>query len=223
MTEKDYIIVGRDIGEAKYHLVGDNILPAADNPGGTPLDVVYVGKLMGEMSERTGEDRKASEEEINRMRLCMRAESLPPGQFDEMTEEALIDKTEVKVVFDTRTPGDCIHEDTNTRIIVVPADGTLKTGLDQLEMPVVGKPFQPPLTYPVDENLMLSWMLDGIIEQVVSVESPEDLDGMSWHQIRKHFADEIEAQLIKQAEEDKISQIAAFHRAVGIYMTNMCR
>ncbi len=223
MTRPDYIIVGRDIGEAKYHLVGDNILPAADNPGGTPLDVVYVGKLMGEMSERTGEDRKASEEEINRLRLCMRAESLPAGQFDEMTENAIIENTEVKVVFDTRTPGECIHEDRNTRIIVVPADGTLKTGLDQLEMPTVGKPFQPPLTYPVDENLMLSWMLDGIIEQVVSVESPENLEDMSWHQIRKHFADEIEAQLIKQAEEDKISQIAAFHRAVGIYMTNMCR
>ncbi len=223
MTEKDYIIVGRDIGEAKYHLVGDNILPAEGNPGGTPLDVVYIGKLIGEMSERTGADRKASEDEIKLMRLCMRADSLPPGQLDEMTEDALVNNTEIKVEFETRRAGDCIHEDKNTRVLVVPSDGTLKTGLDQLEMPVVGKPFEPPLTYPVDKNLMLSWMLDGIIEQVVNVESPEDVANMSWHQIRKHFADEIEAQLIKQAEEDKVSQIAAFHRAVGIYVTNMCR
>ncbi|NOR61483.1 MAG: hypothetical protein GQ535_03185 [Rhodobacteraceae bacterium] len=223
MTEQDYIIVGRDVGEAKFHLVGDNILPAQDNPGGTPLDVVYMGKLIGEMSERIGEDRKASAEEIKLMRLCMRADSLPPGQFDEMTENTLIDNTEIQVIFETRTPGSCIHEDKNTRVLVVPADGTLKTGLEQLEMPVVGKPFEPPLTYPVDKNLMLSWMLDGIIEQVVNVESPEDLDNMSWHQIRKHFADEIEAQLIKEADEDKVSQIAAFHRAVGIYVTNMCR
>ncbi len=223
MTDQEYIIVGRDVGEAKFHLVGDNILPAQDNPGGTPLDVVYVGKLIGEMSERTGADRKASDEEINLMRLCMRADSLPAGELDEMTENAIIENTEIKVVFDTRIPGDCIHNDTNTRVIVVPADGTLKTGLDQLEMPAVGKPFEPPLTYPIDKNLMLSWMLEGIIEQVVNVESPEDLEAMSWHRIRKHFADEIEAQLTKEADEDKVSQIAAFHRAVGIYMTNMCR
>lgn len=223
MKETDYIIVGRDIGEAKYHLVGDNILPAKDNPGGTPLDVVYIGKLIGEMSERTGEDRVASPEEIKLMRLCMRADSLPPGQLDERTEDALIENTEIKVIFETRTPGECLSDDRNTRVLVVPSDGTLKSGLEQLEMPVVGKPFEPPLTYPVDKNLMLSWMLDGIIEKVVNVESPEDPASMSWHQIRQHFADEIEAQLIKQADEDKVSQIAAFHRAVGIYVTNMCR
>ena len=74
-----------------------------------------------------------------------------------------------------------------------------------------------------DENLMLSWMLDGVIEKVVNVASPEGLDKMNWHQIRKHFADTIEAGLISQADEDKVSQIAAFHRAVGIYMTSMCR
>lgn len=223
MTEQEYIIVGRDVGEAKFHLVGGNILPAQDNPGGTPLDVVYIGKLIGEMSERTGENRTASTDEIKLMRLCMRAESLPAGALDEKTEEALVENTEITVVFETRSPGDCILDDKNTRVLVVPSDGTLKTGLEQLEMPVVGKPFEPPLTYPIDKNLMLSWMLDGIIEQVVNVESPEGLEGMSWHQIRKHFADEIEAQLIKEAAEDKVSQIAAFHRAVGIYVTNMCR
>ncbi len=219
----DYIIVGRDVGEAKYHLVGGNILPAEDNPGGTPLDVVYVGKLIGEMSERTGENRKASEEEIKHIRLCMRADSLPAGELDEMTENALIENTEMQVIFDTRTPGACIHEDKNIRIVPVPSDGTLKTALEKLEMPEAGKPFQPPLSYPVDENLMLSWMLNGIIEHVVSVESPEDLGSMNWHQIRKHFADEIEAQLSKKANEDTLNQIAAYHRAVGIYMTNLCR
>jgi hypothetical protein len=223
MTQTDYIIVGRDVGEAKYHLVGDNLLPAADNPGGTPLDVVFIGKLIGEMSERTGADRKATEQEINLMRLCMRADSLPPGQLDEATENALLENTEIQVIFETRTAGETLQEDKNIRVLVVPADSTLKTGLEQLQMPVVGKPFEPPLTYPVDKNLMLSWMLDGIIEQVVNVQAPEDPDDMSWHQIRKHFADEIEAQLIKQANEQKVSQIAAFHRAVGIYVTNMCR
>jgi len=223
MTEKEYIIVGRDVGEAKFHLVGDNIIAASENPGGTPLDVIYIGKLIGEMSERTGDNRTATDDEIKLMRMCMRAESIPPGELDEMTENALVKNTDIQVIFETREPGDCIHEDKNTRVLVVPSDGTLKAGLDQLEMPVVGKPFQPPLTYPIDENLMLSWMLDGIIEKIVGVASPDDFEGMNWHQIRKHFADEIEAQLIKEADEDKVSQISAFHRAVGIYVTNMCR
>jgi hypothetical protein len=220
---KDYIIIGRDVGEAKYHMVGDNIIAAEQNPGGTPLDVIYIGKLIGEMSERRGADRKASDEELKLMRMCMRADSVPPGLLKDSEADLIVDNTEIKVIFETRAAGDCIHEDSNTRVIVVPSDGTLKAGLEEMEMPGDGKPFSPPLTYPIDENLMLAYMLEGIVEQVVNVESPEGLDDMNWHQIRKHFADEIEAQLTKKANEDKVSQIEAFHRAVGIYMTNMCR
>lgn len=223
MTSDDYIIIGRDVGQAKFHLVGGNVLPAAPNPSGTPLDVVYIGKLIGEMSERTGENRTATAAEIELIRLCMRAESIPAGQLDEQKEEALLRNTKIEVMFEERTPGECIHEDKNTRIMVVPSDGTLKAGLDDLQMPVVGKPFEPPLTYPVDKNLMLSWLLDGVIELVVNVDSPEAPEAMNWHQIRKHFADSIEARLVEQASEDTVSQVAAFHRAVGIYVTNMCR
>lgn len=223
MTTQEYIIVGRDVGEAKYHLVGDNIMPANENPGGQPLDVIFIGKLIAKMSERTKKNRKASKKEKKLIRLCMRADSLPAGNLSATEEKDIIDNTKIKVRFEKRKSGDRIDEDKNTRILVVPSDGTLKKGLDELQMPVVGKPFEPPLTYPVDKNLMLSWMLNGIIEQIVNVESPSDLDGMNWHQVRKHFADSIEAQLIKQAEEDKVSQIEAFHRAVGIYVTNMCR
>lgn len=223
MTSNEYIIVGRDVGEAKFHLVGDNIIAAEENPGGTPLDVVYIGKLIGKMSERTGECRKANDEEMKLIRLCMRADSIPPGMLSEAQEDDILENTEIKVLFEERAPGETIGQDKNTRILVVPSDGTLKAGLDELQMPVVGKPFEPPLTYPIDKNLMLSWMLGGIIEMVVNVESPEGLEDMNWHQIRKHFADDIEARLIKQADEDKVSQIAAFHRAVGIYVTNMCR
>ena len=223
MTTNEYIIVGRDVGEAKFHLVGDNIIAADENPGGTPLDVIYIGKLIGDMSERTGKRRKASKKEKKLIRLCMRADSIPSGMLSEAQEQEILDNTKIKVRFEKRKPGGTITDDKNTRILVVPSDGTLKAGLDELQMPVVGKPFEPPLTYPIDKNLMLSWMLNGIIEKVVNVESPAELDSMNWHQTRKHFADSIEAQLIQQADEDKVSQIAAFHRAVGIYVTNMCR
>lgn len=49
--------------EALYHLVGGEIIAADQDPGGTPLDVVFIGKLIGEMSERTGANRVASAEE----------------------------------------------------------------------------------------------------------------------------------------------------------------
>lgn len=223
MSRKDYIIVGRDVGEAKYNLVGGNIIPAEQNPGGTPLDVVYVGKLMGDMSERKGAERVASPEEIELMRLSMRVDSVPPGLLKDSEADLILENTTIEVVFDTRTEGDCMHEDANIRIMAVPADGTLKAGLEQLEIPPDDKPFQPPLSYPVDENLMLAYMLDNIIEKVIAVEEPENLQDMSWDQIRAHIADTIEDELSKQAEEDTVKQIAAFHRAVGIYMTNLCR
>lgn len=223
MTSQEYIIVGRDVGEAKYHLVGDNIIAADKNPGGTPLDVVFIGKLIGEMSERTRKKRKASKKERKLIKLSMRADSIPPGMLSEAQEDEILDNTKIKVRFEKRKPGKTIGDDKNTRVMVVPADGTLKAGLDELQMPAIGKPFEPPLTYPIDKNLMLAWMQDAIIEVVVNVEAPDALGEMNWHQIRKHFADEIEARLTKIADEDKVGQIAAFHRAVGIYVTNMCR
>jgi len=223
MPKKDYIIVGRDVGEAKYNLVGDNIIPSEQNPGGTPLDVIYVGKLMGDMSERKGDDRVASAEEIKLIRLSMRVDSVPPGLLKDSEAEMILENTEIKVVFDTRTVGDCIHEDTNVRILPVPSDGTLKAGLEHLEIPPDDKPFQPPLSYPVDENLMLAYMLDEIVEKVIAVKEPEKLKEKSWDQIRAHIAGAIEAELTKKANEDTVKQIAAFHRAVGIYMTNLCR
>lgn len=223
MTSNEYIIVGRDVGEAKFHLVGDNIIAADQNPGGTPLDVVFIGKLIGEMSERTRKKRKASKKEKKLIKLSMRADSIPPGMLSEAQEDEILDNTKIKVRFEKRKPGKTISDDKNTRVMVVPADGTLKAGLDELQMPAIGKPFEPPLTYPIDKNLMLAWMQDAIIEVVVNVDAPEDVADMNWHQIRKHFADEIEARLSKIADEDKVGQIAAFHRAVGIYVTNMCR
>jgi len=223
MSREDYIIVGRDVGEAKYNLVGSNVIPAEQNPGGTPLDVVFVGKLMGDMSERKGAERVASPEEIDLMRLSMRVDSVPPGLLKDSEADLILENTKIEVVFDTRTEGDCMHEDANIRIFSVPADGTLKAGLEQLEIPPDDKAFQPPLSYPVDENLMLAYMLDNVIEKVIAVEAPERLQDMSWDHIRAHIADTIEEELTKQAEEDTVKQIAAFHRAVGIYMTNLCR
>lgn len=223
MTPTEYIIVGRDIGEAKFHLVGGNIIAAEKDPGGMPLDVVYIGKVIAEMSEREGVGRVTSAGEKELVRHCMRVDSIPPGQLSAAEEDTILANTSVEILFETRTAGKILQEDQNTRILVVPADGTLKAGLDGLEMPAVDKPFEPPLTYPIDKDLMLGWMQESIVEVVVNVGEPADPSGMDWHEIRKHFADEIEKRLDQMMAEDQPSQIAAYHRAVGIYVTNMCR
>lgn len=223
MPDIDYIIVGRDVGEAQYHLVGGSFLDASTDPGGTPLDVIHIGKLIARMSEREGAERCATEHEIEQIKRAMQVVSVPPGQFAKVQEDAIWAQTDVEVLFETRTPSAAQVEDNNKRILVVPADGTLKAALDALEMPNPGDHFDPPLTYPVDKNLMLGHLLDQIVEIAVEAPEPCDLATMSWTDIKKHFADRFEAKLSDAAHQGDVDQVGAYHRAVGIYATNMCR
>jgi hypothetical protein len=223
MSEIEYIIVGRDVGEARHHLVGGEFMDAASDPGGTPLDVIYIGKLMAQMSEREGGERMATAEEMEQIRRAMRVETVPPGLFTQAQEDAILENTRVDVLGEERTPGAEAASDINTRLLVVPADGTLKAALDQLQMPNPGEPFDPPLTYPVDKDLMLSHLLDQIVETAVNTPEPVDLQEMNWTAIVKHVADHLEEKLQAPADAGGVGQIDAYHRAVGIYATNMCR
>lgn len=81
----------------------------------------------------------------------------------------------------------------------------------------------PPLTYPADKDIMLTWLQDRILEVVVNIDAPDDPSEMSWIDIRKHLTEQIKIRLDQIAVETQLSQITAYHRAVGIYVTNMCR
>jgi len=223
MASVDYIIVGRDVGQARYHKVGGSYLEASTNPGGTPMDVIHIGRLIAGMSERVGSDRKASNDEIEQIKRCLTVETIPPNQFTLDQKEAILQKTSVEVLFEDRQLGAVQTDDTNTRYLVIPADGTIQTALDKLAMPSAGNAFEPPLTYPIDEKLMLGFLTNKVIEMVVNVEKPLNLDNMDWTGIKKHIADLLENRLDKISQDAKVDQLTAYHRAVGIYATNMCR
>lgn len=223
MASVDYIIVGRDIGQARYHKVGDEYLEASTDPGGTPMDVVQIGKLIARMSERQSPNRKPTADELEQIRRCLTVETIPPNQFTLNEKEAILNRTTVKVLFEERQEGPTQTADTNTRYLVIPADGTIQTALDKLAMPSAGNAFEPPLTYPIDEKLMLGYLTDQITEMVVAAEKPADLDHMDWTGIRKYLADHLEDRLSKFSQNAMVDQLTAYHRAVGIYATNMCR
>lgn len=53
-------------------------------------------------------------------------------QLSEAEEDEILGNTSIDVQFETRTD---MSPPTNSRILVVPADGTLKAGIANLEMP----------------------------------------------------------------------------------------
>ena len=224
MSTKEYIIVGRDVGQAKYHLVGDNYLPAETSPGGTPLDVVHIGRLIANMSERTGNDRVASKSELEQIRRSLMVESIPSNQLDQDEKDAILDATEVMVEFETREEQD--DGEKNLRILVVPVDGTIQEALEPFENLGDKAGFRPPLTYPIDRGLMQSHLLDDIVKSLADAPRPSeddvglDIGGTEWAKITDWIARYAESTV---QEDDTVDAKTAYLRAVGIYATNMCR
>ncbi len=220
MSNPEYIIVGRDVRQARHHLVAGKFVEACKDPGGKPMDVVHIGTLIAQMSERECADRVASEDELDQIKHCLMVESVPPGQLCDKEKDAILQNTEIQVLFETREKEAKAAAEKNVRILVVPADGTIKATLDTLPIPGSGKVFEPPLTYPVDKDVMLNFLLDDIIAAAVNAPKPDNHEQLSWTIITKHIADHLEARL---SQTNGVDQQSAFHRAVGIYATNMCR
>lgn len=223
MANVEYIIVGRDVGQARYHLVGGSYLEASTSPGGTPMDVVHIGKLIAQMSERVGPDRNATAEEKEQIKRCLTVQSVPPGQLTLPQQDSILQNTTVDIIFEDRQAAANPTDDINKRYLVIPADGTIQAALEDLAMPAGANAFEPPLTYPIDEKLMLGFLTDKIVEFVVDTDKPDNLDNMDWTAIKKHLADRLEGRLNSMAQDSYVDQLTAYYRAVGIYATNMCR
>lgn len=221
MSAQKYIIIGREVGEASHHLVGNDVHPAEDNPGGTPLDVRFIGDLMTQMSER--EDRVATEDEKKWLQHCLQPDSLPTGNLTETQKEKILANTTVEVAFETRTSGADITEDTNTRIMVVPADGTLKAALDDIVHPIPGAPFDPPLTYQPDKDMMLDWLSKDLFQRVLTMPEPNDAENMTWAEKMSKVTDYMQDVVDQETQKTNLTKLEAYLRAVGIYVTNMCR
>ena len=192
------------------------------------LTAESVGKLLVEMSQKPemeGDFRHRNRETV--AKACMDFFEIS-GAFSDSEKTAILDATQVSIQFETRdktqTP------DVNQRVIVVPADSTLK---DKQADVTTGTPgvTAPPLTYPLDEALMLSFLrskLKGYVSSFLATPDGAAIDETTGNKL----LDFIDARIDDDAFVDNVNDIKdqilndpvrAFHRSVGIYATNMCR
>ena len=148
--------------------------------------------------------------------------------------EEILKNTEVKLVWEERkTVG---GEDQNLRTFVVPVPDTLARKRAELTGEPKEEGFEPPLTYFLDVILMkahlhkvINEILDGLVDDHGNPFTLPD----GWREaFDDRFTEELGSyeELFQQAsnpaeERDAnvlTDPVSAFHRAVGIYITNMC-
>lgn len=238
MLEK-YIIVGRPIDEGgtKYLHSDDSIDLNAEKNGtaGTPLTVEFIGKTVVDLSQKP-ELGRASDEYARITNLIKHALVVrgPDGHDTSDPElEDIWENTTVALEYDERkrTAG---QTDENTRTLVIPAKDTLAYREQILAAQGTKVGFEPPLTYTLDKILMKVYF-NKLIKKIVTEyrdESGAQLpaatqDGLL-RQVDERLGsfEEIEADAEEPIELNMVdilqSPVSAFHRAVGIYITNMC-
>ena len=104
------------------------------------------------------EVQKANYESV--VKYAMTVLELPKdGKLDDADRAALLSETQVRIEFETRAAVE-IAADQNVRILVVPSDGTLAEGQSAAKQ--MDPHYQPPLSYDLDEFLMLSHLRDKV-------------------------------------------------------------
>lgn len=234
-----YIIVGRQIdhGNIEYlHEQTGDINNDHEQSGvpGTPLTVEYIGQRMIELSENPIEKGTPGyDEEIRRLKsaLVVRGED----GFDQNNPvlNDLLENTTLELLYDKRVEAED-ELDTNTRTLVVPAKDTLKYREDRFMAQATGTGFTPPLTYKIDRLLMRNYFTDVFSE---ALDEFRDSDGNELNALAKQkLVNSVDDKLEVKAEfepdtavptDQQIAQIivsptSAFHRSVGIYITEMC-
>lgn len=221
MTE--YVITGREVGNAQ-HWLNPNSGAISDSPGAglVPLDVEFIGRLMVELSNRGEEafsdtEIAAFEDQIKHA-LEVKVPAGSSGQLSKSTAAALWKAAAVKIIFEKRIEGPV---DGNTRLLIVPADGTL--GVTDAALSQMGGTAgqMPALAYPLDQSLILAALRDRIVDGVAAYASdPTEADAL-----RQHVENLLDVLIDQTGATSHIltSPQRAFHRGVGIYATNMCR
>lgn len=231
MTNK-YIIVGAEVGKATHFLTADGEIVGSDAPGTTPLDVLYIGEALLELSKNGAPDEAALAIIETRIKHAMtvtdRSEGDPAATaLTEDQKQAILEHTEIKVLFETR--GDEAGQEINTRILVVPVDGTLAERVEHYAGLSQNPGFEPPLTYELDDELMYNYYVGNVVQAVGDFDiSPEDFEAGRLNELLMAHVEEKLSPREFPGEDDIRNQIlgkpvSAFLRAVGIYATNMCR
>ena len=233
---KNYIIVGREVGEAKYFLHDDKSIDETRGNDGKPLTVAHIGERVVQLSE-DGEMAVGSDgynQAVAEIKHALQVIAQPSEALSEIQKQKIWENTTVELKWDKRTPSD--DTDENTRIIVIPADNTHTKNIEDLEDFPIGSGFRPPLTYPLDIALVLSGHIDRILQPIDSFAPAEDALALSDAQrqaIKDHVREELLGRYVADPDEDRPEvlskhavleqKIVSYYRAVGIYITLMCK
>lgn len=234
MTDKPYIIVGREVDAAAFHLHQDESISRDPGNGSQPLDVEFIGRLVTRLSSEGPEKsmgKKAAYEKQVKHALEVREAS--DIRLTEAEKEEIFEGTTVEIRFETRERR--AAGDKNLRILVVPADGTLQKKMDQLADEQKAKGFLPPLSYELDQKLVLSAIAPQILQIVQGFGATQPngwtqplQDALNAHVRREldrltTFVSSSGSPATSVKNQIMADPVRSFHRSVGIYATNMCR
>ena len=234
----NYLIVGRQLehGGVKYLHDGGVISDedSVNGQPGTPLTVDFIGAKMVELSQNPVRYGEAGYDEIIAQIKAALVVKAPGGTpLDPAEAEGILANLTVKLDYDTRQSRDG-QPDENTRTFVVPVANTLKARADALAAIAGGQGFQPPLTYFLDLVLMTAFFREQIATAIGEVNQANP--GAALDDVVVELMDAINDKLgdigaggqaatgVAALKEQEIlnTPVTAFHRAVGIYITNMC-
>ncbi|UXU76554.1 MULTISPECIES: hypothetical protein [unclassified Paracoccus (in: a-proteobacteria)] len=237
---RKYIVVGCEVDQAEHWLHPDGRIDRDPGSDGQALNVEYIGRLMVELSARgkAGVSPAELRELENRVKHALNVQDFSALTGDAPLTEAerqeILANTTVRIEFESRRPGK--HKpDRNIRILVVPSDETLGVTDAMLRAQGQAQGFRPPLSYELDQALILASLRDEILEMVAefAADPPTGWTAELQQALTAHMERAIaERSQFKDAAgqpaQDVKNQILssplrAFHRSVGIYATNMCR
>jgi hypothetical protein len=238
MTAIDYVIVGAEVDQARRFLLPNGQISGTEEPGAKPLNVEFIGELMVRLSKlgKAGVTPAEMDKFTDQVKSALQVSEIggPDGpRLSEEEMQAILDNTTVSIAFETRLEA-AGQTDRNTRMLTVPSDNTLAIEAASLQATSdVG--FRPPLTYPLDQALMLASLSDiilGIIDRF-GLQAVPGWTADLQTKLKDHINNEIKniTPVVNGAgdaansvlNEIMQSPLRAFHRSVGIYATNMCR
>ena len=230
-----YTIVGRKIDQGKTrYLHSDGSIdqnPNKNGATGTALTVEFIGKKIIELSQNAHLERGSPE--YLKVTEQLRNALVVKGPFNHDPNdpklEELLDDVTVELNYDERTP-----LDKNVRTLVIPAKDTLAYRETYFKEKDQIPGYEPPLTYELD-RLMMRLYFNRLIKELVTEFTGTDGQPLSQADQNK-MAEDVDKklgsydELLADAEDETelsmvrvlASPVAAFHRAIGIYITEMC-
>ncbi|MFY0624555.1 MAG: hypothetical protein JXQ89_22995 [Pelagimonas sp.] len=236
---ENYVIVGKRIdSDDMLYLHADETIdssPERNGVRGEALNVEYIGKTLVELSEKPPLERgsDAYKKVVDRIKKAMMVQGPPGHTADDPALQEIWDNTTIELEYDQRTKASG-EADVNVRKLVVPATGALAHKQSLFLARGKESGFQPPLTYALDRMLMKEYF-NPILSSVVTEFRDEDgapLPQATQDGLLKLVAEkfgplpDLEDDAEDPAEQDMVrilnSPVSAFHRSVGIYITQMC-